>query len=112
MGHKDPVLVSLNVDIDLCNVISASGLFVVGGRRTLVAEIAVFIPLIHGLDQVIKPPHNLFKPRRRSVNWGKGGGVRCHSRHWTALRTAGLSCSGKRECIVRASSCSLSSAWK
>jgi hypothetical protein len=50
MEPEDPVLVSLDVDIDLCNIISASGLFVVGGKRTLVAEVAVFIPLIHGLD--------------------------------------------------------------
>jgi hypothetical protein len=50
MGPEDPVLVSLNVNIDLCNIMSTSGLFVVGGKHTLVAEIAVFIPLIHGLD--------------------------------------------------------------
>jgi hypothetical protein len=111
MEFDEPVLVSFNVNIDLCNIASASGQVVAGGERTLVAKIAVFIPLIHGLDQVIKSPHNLFKPRRRSVKWDRGG-VRCHSRHWTALRTAGLSCSGKRECIVRASSCSLSNAWK
>ena len=74
MGLEERVLVSFNVNIDLCNIVSVSVLLVAGGKRTLVAEIAVFIPLIHGLDQVIKPPHNLFKPRRRSVNWDRGGG--------------------------------------
>ena len=83
-------------------------------RRTLVRVVPVFEAIVHGLHEVVKTTHNLWKeggytpvnktrkPREYIVN----------VRHWTALSTAAFSWSGNLECMVRASCRSLSNAWK
>ncbi len=55
------VLVSLNVYIDLCDIVSALRLsMILESWRTLIAEVAVFIPLVDCFDQMVKSPHYLF----------------------------------------------------
>ena len=76
---------------------------------TFAGEVPVFEAIKDGFDKVVEPSHNLCEAR---ISLHGRDGLREHVRHWTDLRTAGLSGSGKRAWRVRASCCSLSRAWK